>query len=378
MIDSRRVLDLWRRLVETESGSRDGRGIDAVGQIVAEALVSAGCTVEPAGRARSGANHLRALRPGSGRPVLLLGHLDTVWPRGTLARNPFRINDGRGYGPGVADMKGGLAVLAEAVRATADLPERPALAIGLTADEELGSPTGRRLVEALAADATACLTFESGRPDGSLVDRRGAVGVLEMRITGRTAHAAHDPEIGANAVDELAFQLLRLRGLREPPNGISAMAGIVRGGTARQVVPEHAEALIDLRAPSTARMEALVADIRAVRPQVQGTQIEISGGMTRPAMEPGPPTEALRARIRRAAEALGQTVRFAATGGGSDASFAAAMGVPTLDGFGPIGNRICSLEEFADVESAAGRAALVAELLRSLSAPKTEDGRSLP
>lgn len=364
-VEQDRLEQLWRELVDLESGSHDSVGLAQVRELMSVQLSKAGFTVEAAGVAVSGVPHLVAHRAGSSaRHLLLLGHLDTVWPRGTLARNPWRVEEGNVYGPGVADMKGGLAVLVEALLVTASSPAT-SLTVALTADEELGSPTGREVVEEAAANCDGCLVFEPGRSGNALINERRGSAVFSMTVTGRTAHAGNNPELGINAVDELAFQLLRLRDLRRPDNGSYVMAGLIEGGTARQVVPDTARALIDVRARTQTDLEELIQQIRegAGAVTVEGATVTLDGGQTRPPMPAPSHPGTLAGVTEAAAKDVGQTVRYTKAGGGSDGNFVAAMGIETIDGLGPIGHELCSLSERADLASAAERARLVVQIL---------------
>ena len=369
-IDRNRLITRWQRYVESESGSHDGEGIQALAAMVGRDLEEAGLTVEEAARSASGAPHLVAERPGtSDKQVLLLGHLDTVWPRGTLERNPFRMHDGNAYGPGVADMKGGLAVMVEGLSSAIGVDHSPGLRVVVTSDEELGSPTGREVVERAAADCDLCLVFEAGRPGGHFVDRRRGIAVFTMTVHGKTAHAGNDPQNGINAVDELAYQLLELEKLRDVEAGVYAQAGVIEGGTARQVVPDLATALIDVRGSTREGLDRVIRAINALpdKVHVAGAEVVVTGGETRPPFEPVEGTSELRSMVRRAAQRRGLTATFTAAGGGSDGNFTAAAGIPTLDGFGPVGHRLCSLEERAEIETTVERAGLFVELLELLA-----------
>ena len=367
-IQPERLVARWRQLVELESGSRDAAGIEAVADVMSAWLAALGFDVRREGRTQAGAAHIVASRPGAGSRVLLLGHLDTVWPAGTLARIPFTIDGDTATGPAIADMKGGLAVMLEALEIT---DAAPPVTVVLTADEELGTPTGRAIVERAAAGCAACLVFEAGRPNGALVNRRRAVAVFELLIEGRTAHVAHNPERGVNAIDELAYQLLALRRLRAPERDVYVMAGVVEGGTARQVVPDRARALIDVRASTQASMNRVIARLQrtTARTHIPEARVQLTGGQTRPPMVPTAATARLGALIDGVARATGSEVAYADAGGGSDGCFTAALGIPTIDGFGPPGRDLCSLREQASVAGAETRALLVAGILERFAVP---------
>lgn len=362
-----RLFATWHELVEIESGSHDSSGLERMAAAMKHALGELGFGVEERGRAASGVPHLVAEREGDGSSrVLLLGHIDTVWPPGALDKNPFRRDGDLLYGPGVADMKGGLAVMLEAIRVADSTPD---LRVVLTTDEELGSPTGREIVETAVEDCAASLVFEAGRAGGGLVDRRRGIAVFTLTTLGKTAHAGNDPENGVNAVDELAYQLLALAEMRDPDAGLYVMAGVIEGGTARQVVPDRASALIDVRGASRAGLDDVMEKIRALgdHPHLSGAKVVVEGGETRPPFETVRGSEELKAIIDSAAAAVGFTANFVAAGGGSDGNFTAARGAPTLDGFGPVGHRLCSWEETAEWSSAVTRVALVSRTLERMT-----------
>jgi glutamate carboxypeptidase len=231
--------DLLRELVELESPTGHSEGLHAVSQRVCAELEPAGAQPTFVG------DHLRVELPGEGRPLLLLGHVDTVWEIGTLEQMPFRIEDGRAYGPGAYDMKAGLVVLVEAVRAAGD--RRRALRVFLTADEEVGSLTGRPLIEEAAGDVAAALVLEPPTARGNLKTSRKGLARYRLVVGGRAAHAGTHPDEGASAVEELAHQILVLKSLGDPRHGTTVNVGVVRGGVRENVVADHAEAWIDVR-----------------------------------------------------------------------------------------------------------------------------------
>jgi glutamate carboxypeptidase len=363
-----RLENTWRRFVDLESGSHEGDAIRRFGLVMADLLSESGFKVKEAGQAASGASHLVAERPGvTAEPVMLLGHLDTVWASGALTKNPFRWVGEKLMGPGIADMKGGLAVLNEVVQSLP--PDRsPAIRVVLTADEELGSPTGRSVVEENAAGCSGVFVFEAGRPGGHFVDSRRGIAVFTMTVHGRKAHAGNDPERGINAVDELAHQLLSLAEMRNPAAGIYVMAGLIEGGTARQVVPDLASALIDVRGATRTGLDQAMASIRSLtdRTHVPGVMIEITGGETRPPFE-STASEALKSLVTSAGADQGIAVSFVKGGGGSDGNFTGALGLPTIDGCGPIGERLCSWDETADFASAVSRSNLIVSALKLIA-----------
>jgi glutamate carboxypeptidase len=350
-----RPIDLLRELVELESPTGYSEGLRAVAdRVVAE--------LEPhGGEATFIGDHLRVYLPGEGEPLLLLGHVDTVWELGTLADMPFRVENGRAYGPGAYDMKAGLVVLVEAVRAAAD--KRRALRVFLTADEEIGSLTGRPLIEQAARDVAAALVLEPPTARGNLKTARKGLARYRLAVHGRAAHAGTHAGEGASAIEELAHQILVLKGLGDPRHGISVNVGVVRGGLRENVVADHAEAWIDLRvthAADVARMEAALA---ALEPADPGTRLELEGGFTRPPLERSPGSARLFEKAREHGAKLGLDLHESASGGGSDGNLVGALGVPVLDGLGAEGGGAHARDEHVLLDSIPVRARLLSRLL---------------
>jgi glutamate carboxypeptidase len=266
-------------------------------------------------------------------------------------------------------MKGGWVVLLWALRALTDEGwdgfER--ITVFMTSDEELGSPTGRPWIEREAQQADWCLVMEPAREDGSLVIQRGMVGAVYLEVHGKTAHATAS-ERGASAIEEVAHKILALHQLTDRERGVLVSVGTVHGGSARQVVPDWAEISVDVRAPTAQLATEVMARIQAIAEHwhVPGTKTVLRGGLTRPAFEPNAGTSQLLELARRCGAELGLDLRGSATRAGSDGNFAAALGVPTLDGLGPEGGNVCSREEFVVVESLPRRAALLAGILSGL------------
>jgi glutamate carboxypeptidase len=360
------------RLAAIDSGSGDVDGIDRVCDTLAPMLGDAGFAVIP--RAEGG---LTATHPGpeaDGARVLVVGHADTVWPAGTAAGWPSRRAGDLLSGPGVGDMKGCLVMAAHAVAAARDagaLAGIGAIELLVVPDEELGSVGSRSWIEHRARVADACLGLEAGWPGGGLDVERGAVGALELIATGQTAHAAGHEGMGASAVAALAPLVAELERLSRPEQGMLVTVGVFRGGVARQVVPDHAELLIDLRAPSTEHAEELVGGIEEVlaraRAHAGEVRLTLRGGVTRPAF-PRAAAQWLWERAVAHAATLRIPIWEVHSRGGSDASFAAALGLPTLDGLGPICHDSCARGERIEISSLATRGALMGLLIGDLGA----------
>ena len=349
------LVGLLRELVELESPTEDSEGIRTLGARVSTELEALG------GDVRSVGDHLRADFEGEGQPLLVLGHLDTVWPRGTLARLPFRIEGDRAYGPGVYDMKAGIVILLAALSETG--PRRRALRIFLTADEEAGSPTGKPLIEEAAAGVSAALVVEPALPDGGLKTARKGLGRFRLEISGVAAHSGTNAGQGASAIVELARQVLRLEALNDESRGISVNVGVVAGGTRDNVVAAEASAQIDVRIASAADVAPLELALRTLEPALEETSLSLSGGWTRPPLERSDSSAALFARAREHGQALSLDLREGSSGGGSDGNLVGALGIPVLDGLGPLGGGAHGDDEHVLLDSLPSRVALLARLL---------------
>jgi glutamate carboxypeptidase len=356
-------------LVRLESPSTDKAAVDRCGAVLAAMLRSAGAQVDVLSQPERG-NHLRARVAGEGRPVLLLGHFDTVWPIGTLERMPLRRDGDRLHGPGAFDMKAGIALAltaVEALRATGTV--RPPITMLWTTDEEIGSGASRETIEAEARRSAAVLVLEPALPGGGLKTARKGCGEFELTVHGVAAHAGLDPGQGASAIHELAAQIAAIERFQDLPRGISVNVGVVSGGTRPNVVAEEARAVIDVRAPTREAAAGLESAFRALHPVRPGTRLTVRGGFERPPMERTPLVAGLFARASQVASSLGRDLGEGTAGGGSDGNFTAAAGVPTLDGLGAIGDGAHAAHEYVDVTALPWRAALVAGLLASLRDP---------
>jgi glutamate carboxypeptidase len=301
------------------------------------------------------------------KPILLIGHHDTVWPKGTLARMPFRIQRGRAYGPGVLDMKSGIVLVLAAVRALQALGVVPAspVRLFLNPEEETGSEAFRHEIERESKCSRAVLVLEPAAEGGALKTARKGVGEFRLTVQGRSAHAGVNPAAGINAIGELARQVLRIEKLGQARRGLTVNVGVIEGGTRSNVVPELARAKVDVRIPRAgdqARIEKKMFALKAVHP---GAQLKVEGGINRPPMERAM-TVGLFEKAKTLAGHLGFEVRDAATGGGSDGNFSAALGIPTLDGLGGVGDGAHALHEHVIIRELPRRAALLAALLTTL------------
>jgi glutamate carboxypeptidase len=350
-------------LVRLESPSTDKAAVDRCGRVLADLLRAAGGTVDVLPRPERG-DHVRARFAGSGTPVLLLGHLDTVWPIGTLDRMPLRRDGDRLHGPGVFDMKGGIALAIAAMAALrATGTPHPAVTMLWTTDEEIGSGTSRADIEAEARRSRAVLVLEPALPGGALKTARKGCGGFELTVHGISAHAGLDPGKGASAIHELAALITEIERLQDLPRGISVNVGIVSGGTRPNVVAETAHASIDVRAPTRQAADEVSAALRGLQPRRSGTRLTMRGGFERPPMERGPAVVDLFSRASAVASSLGRDLGEGSAGGGSDGNFTAALGIPTLDGLGPVGDGAHAAHEHVEISALPWRAALLAGVL---------------
>ena len=364
-----RVLTRLQRLVELESPSGDEARLRAVAAEMASQLTSAGAEVETVDVPGIG-EHVIGRLPGRDsklQPVLVLGHLDTVHPVGSF-QPIFRVENGGAHGPGTFDMKGGWACMLEALdrlHQDSATPRRPAVLLA-TCDEETGSATSRHLIERLAADAHAVLVPEPPLEGGSAKTRRKGVGWYRLRISGRAAHAGLAPEDGLNALVELAHQLLLITGMGDAAAGTTVTVGQAAGGTAANVVPAEAWALVDVRFTNPTEGDRVDRALRALRPRLEGATLSLEGGIDRPTMERTEKISALYERARQVAADSGWELGEGLSGGASDGSLTAALGVPTLDGIGPAGAGAHAPTEHVLVEDLPRRVRLYEDLLRSL------------
>ena len=354
------MVEALRELVEAESPTSSPAACAACADVAdGLALELLGARAERV--AADGRVHLR-WRFGTAPRVLLVGHLDTVWPTGTLARWPFAVDGGTATGPGVFDMKAGVVQLLHALAALG-VPE--GVAVLLTTDEEIGSPTSQALIEETVAGIEAALVLEPSA-HGALKTARKGVSVFHVAVTGRAAHAGLDPERGVNAAVELAHQLLAIAALARPELGTTVTPSLVAGGTAVNTVAAHASAHVDVRTRTREEAERVDAAFAALRPVLPGAALAVERTLDVPPLERRSSVE-LFARAQRLALELGlPPLAEAEVGGGSDGSVIAALGIPTLDGLGAVGDHAHGEGEFVRVDAMAERAALVAALVADL------------
>lgn len=366
------LLALTCALVESESPSGDKDGSSAVVSLLASAAgsISSVSSVERITSEEFG-EHVRIQAfagDSNNKPIIILGHTDTVHPRGAIKDRPWRAEGNRIYGPGIFDMKANCALALEALRACEAIGARPLRPITLlfTCDEESGSPSGRAVVEAEAKDARAVLVLEPPASGGRVKTGRKGTGMFTLEVHGRAAHAGLDPEKGVSAVLELARQTVRLSELNDPATGTTVTVTVVQGGTHTNVVPSEARAEIDVRFSSVESGSRIERTIRTLTPFDERAQIDVSGGINRPPLERTPKVQELYAQARTIAALLDFDLGEASVGGASDGNFVGALGVRVLDGLGIDGDGAHAAHEHIIVDNIALRGALLAGLIATL------------
>jgi glutamate carboxypeptidase len=358
-------------LVSIESPTSDKAAVDRCGAEFRSLAASIGMRVRVEPRSEAGDHSVVEI--GEGRPrILLVGHVDTVWPHGQIARMPLVRKDGRLCGPGTLDMKVGVSMGLLATRAVFETAPPPSgtIAMLVTSDEETGSDSSRGLIEAEALASDAVLVLEPALAGGPLKTSRKGIGQYQLAVTGVSAHAGVDPGKGVSAIRELARQIIAVEALHDLDRGVSVNVGVVSGGTRPNVVAEEAVAIVDVRAPTLDDAARIDAAFRALRPVLPGARLAVTGGFERPPMERSAGVIALYEHAQAAAAELGQTIAEGGTGGGSDGNLTAALGVPTLDGLGGVGDGAHALHEHVLLDMLVPRTSLLAALIARLLSPE--------
>jgi glutamate carboxypeptidase len=298
------------------------------------------------------------------KPVLLLGHLDTVWPIGTLARMPWRVEDGWAYGPGVLDMKAAVVMALTAMKLVREVDADRPVVLLLSGDEETGSRHSRELIETISKECRAVFVLEPAQgPQGAYKTSRKGVGQFRLEITGVPSHSGVDFGAGHSAVRELAWQIEQISALTDVERGTTLNVGVVGGGTQSNVVPAAAWAEIDLRVKTVADAETVTRRLQAFEARDPGCSLRLTGGLNRPPMERTAGTAELFAQAKALAAGFGFALDEAATGGGSDGNFTSALGIPTLDGMGAVGKGAHAEDESIRIDSVVTRTALLAAMI---------------
>ncbi len=359
------------QLVNIDSGTYTPAGVARVSDALQWRFEASGALVERVDGKQYGP-HLVARWPGAGKGrILLIGHMDTVFPEGEVGRRPFRVEEGRAYGPGVMDMKSGLLVGVYTARLLRDEAPWAELVMLCNSDEEIGSPSSHDLVAHLASQADAVLVLEpNSRVDKVTIARKG-VATFRLDVTGLSAHAGVEPGKGRNAIVELAQRLLAVHALNGTIPGVTLNVGVVQGGERPNIVAEHAHGLVDVRAPDPAGVAAVEAALRAIAeaaPTIAETETQLSGGFLHQPFTQSEASAHLFALAETVARELGYTLTGGATGGGSDGNTAAAIGAPTLDGLGPVGGHAHNPGEYIEIASIAPRIALLSGVIARVGA----------
>lgn len=352
-------------LVNTDSQSSDPEGVAAVSAFFERGFAEIGWKVEKKELDPTAGPCLKITNGEAPYDALLLGHMDTVFPRGTAAERPFRRDEKRAYGPGVNDMKGGLLFALYAARAITESKAPGSFCIAFNSEEEIGSRRARPWLEELARQSRTALILEPARPNGDLTNERKGLGQIKVEFNGKAAHAGVEPEKGISAVNEMAHWILALHGLTDFEKGTTLNAGVVAGGTAPNVVPAKAAMAVDVRIKQPGEKDKIAAKVEELKasPLTPGITVDADFFITRPPMNPSPGTLKLCALVEEAGREAGVEFGWQATGGGSDGNFTAALGVPTVDGMGPVGGGSHAVTEYMEIEQAAGRFALLMNVL---------------
>ena len=360
------MFEFLREMTMIESPTSDKAANDRVLKLVRGRFEALGATIEIDAQTEFG-DHLVARWPGDGKPGLVIGHIDTVWPIGTLVNMPYREEDGNIYGPGVLDMKAGISATITALDMLQDSGNWPdrALTVLVNSDEEVGSPSSRPLVETEAVKSAYTIVMEPGIGDSLKTARKG-LGEFRLHIKGRASHAGAFPEDGISAIEEMAHQILHIQALKHWDLGTTINVGLIDGGSARNTIPAEANAVIDVRITSTDEGQRVTKALYSLKPVNPEISLEMTGALHRPPMEREGPVAELFRRVQSIGAELGLELSESSTGGGSDANLTAALGVPTIDGMGAVGEHPHADGEYLVVADLPKRTELLAHCLRSL------------
>lgn len=365
------MIELIEKLVNIDSGSYNKEGIDRIGKILIKKYLKMGFDYQRINNDTLGDHLVIQHKDAAETDILLLAHMDTVFSDGTATARPFKIINNRAYGPGVIDMKSSLVMLLYSVKQLFHIGDESYknISILLTSDEEIGSPTSKQLIRKVSETKKYALVMEPAREDGSIVSSRRGGGSYQLTVKGRATHAGVSPEEGVSAIEELAYKIVELEKLNSLDEGISISVGIVEGGEAVNVIPDKAEASIDIRISSIEQGKRLAKKIEEIcsRPNVEGAEIILEGGLGRQPMELTQKNLELVEIVKEVGRSIGLELKDTHTGGGSDASFPSEVGVATIDGLGPIGGELHSEDEYLEVSSLTERCFLLSKLITRLT-----------
>ena len=365
LIVMNRLLDRIRRYVEIESPSRNETAINEVATVIASDLRKLDGNVEIVPAPGFGSHIVATFGANDTSPVMILAHMDTVHPVGTIESQPFRVGNGRAEGPGIYDMKSSIAVAVEAIRLAKRNTNRQ-IRFLVTCDEEVGSESGRVEMHRMAPGVKAALVIEPCLGAGAVKTARKGVATYRVDVFGKAAHAGVEPGQGVDAIGELADIIVQVHALANHSVGTTINVGTIRGGTATNVIPAHAVAEIDVRYRTMSEAERIDAAMHAIKPRRTGATIDVKQTESRPPLERTPSVVGLYEKARAVAAPFGVVLEEGSTGGGSDGCFTAAMGIPTLDGLGPCGGGAHAVDEHIIIEDLPFRAAFLARLLEDV------------
>lgn len=363
-------------LVNIDSGSKCLEGVAKVGEYFAEKFTAMGWSVKRQNFDSAIAPCFEVANTDKDCfDILLVGHIDTVFPLGTVSERPLSIKDRKAYGPGVVDMKSCLLSAYYALKELQDENklQNISICLALNSEEEIGSKRARPWLERLAVQSRFVFVLEPARANGDLVLMRKGLGRYNIEFHGVAAHAGVDPQNGVSAIGELGHWITALHGLTDIPAGITVNVGTVSGGTAANVVADYVKAEVDFRVVDVKQVEKIENEVSSLLAHAEASKVRVNvfGGVNRPPMIPSEKTERLCRLVECIGNDIGIDIKWAQTGGGSDGNFSAALGVPTIDGLGPIGGRTHSVDEYLVIDSIEQRMHLLSELI--VKAPELED-----
>jgi glutamate carboxypeptidase len=366
------ILELLELLVNTDSGTYNKEGVDAVGEILKEKFEKMGMYVLVHPEQKLG-NHLEMKASRDSDPkIMIIAHMDTVFPKGAAKKRPFKVIGDKAFGPGVNDEKASHAQVLYALKALkeAGSDAYKNVHIIFNSDEEIGSPASKPLIKQVSENKQYSIVVECSRPNGGIVTERKGVGHFTLDVNGKSAHAGVEPERGRSAIEEISHKILKLQELNNYEEGISVNVGYVHGGISTNTIPSAAKAKIDVRYKNEQQAAEIVRKITEIsqKEHVSGTSTKLTGEISRPPMQKTNETEQLINVIQEAAAELGISIREVSSGGGSDASFTAIEGIPTVDGMGPMGEFSHSeKDEYTDLKTFPKMTALLAKTIEKLS-----------
>ncbi|WP_139489807.1 M20 family metallopeptidase [Brevibacillus dissolubilis] len=353
--------------VEMETPTHNKQAVDQLGNFIADRFAALGCKVERHPQEVVG-DQLRIEYGEGDEQILILGHFDTVKEIGTLTTEPWRIEDGKAYGPGTYDMKSGIVFSYYALKTIIEnqLPLNKKLVFFWNTDEETGSEHSKELIQEEGRRSALALVIEPTYGDGYVKTSRKGGGEFTLRVKGRAAHAGNDHKIGINAIDELAHQILQIRALTDYEQGTTLSVGVISGGTVSNVVPEYAEAIIDVRVMKASEAERVTQAMYTLKPMLEGAVLTVEGGVAKTPMERTEATEKLFLHAKEQAKLEGLELKEIGVGGTSDGNVVAVVGIPVLDGLGPVGDGAHASHEHVVVDEIPARIALLVRLFTTM------------